>query len=84
MMIGISRDHELEPMADYLKANPKIAWPQVYGDAAGVQKACDAFGVTGIPELFLIGPDGKIIDAHLRGEGIVARVEQLLKDRPPG
>jgi len=84
VMIGISRDHELEPVAEYLKRNPKIAWPQVYGDAAGVQKACDAFGVTGIPELFLIGPDGKIIDAHFRGEGIVARVEQLLRDRPPG
>jgi thiol-disulfide isomerase/thioredoxin len=84
VMIGISRDHELQPMADYLKRNPKIAWPQVFGEPGGVPKACDAFGVTGIPRIFVIGPDGRIIAADLRGGDIVKWVVQLLKDRPPG
>ena len=84
VMIGINRDHELGTVADYLKNNPKIAWPQVFGVKGGVPQACDAFGVTGIPELFIIGPDGKIIAAHLRGGQIIERVEALMKDRPPG
>jgi hypothetical protein len=84
VMIGVSRDHELQPMADYLKKNPKIAWAQVFGEPGGVPKACDAFGVTGIPRLFVIGPDGTIIAVDLRGEDIVTWVVQLLKDRPPG
>jgi len=84
VMIGISRDHELQPVAEYLKRNPKIAWPQVFGEPGGVPKACDAFGVTGIPRVFVIGPDATIVAADLRGEDIVTRVEQLLKDRPPG
>jgi thiol-disulfide isomerase/thioredoxin len=84
VMIGINRDHELGTVADYLKNNPKIAWPQVFGEKGGVPQACEAFGVTGIPELFILGPDGKIIDAHLRGQQIIERVESLMKDRPPG
>ncbi len=81
MIIGINRDHELITVTDYLKNNPKIAWPQVFGDRGGVSKACEAFGVTGIPELFVIGPEGKIIDAQLRGPGITHRVESLLNER---
>lgn len=84
VMIGINRDHELGTVADYLKNNPKISWPQVFGEKGGVSQACDAFGVTGIPELFIIGPDGKIIAAHIRGQQIIERVDTLMKDRPPG
>lgn len=84
VIIGINRDFDLETVADYLKNNPKIAWPQVFGEKGGVPKACDAFGVSSIPELFIIGPDGKVIDAHLRGPQITARVDLLMKDRPPG
>lgn len=83
VMIGITRDFESETVVDFLKNNPKIAWPQVFGDKGGVPKACEAFGVTGIPEVFIIGPDGKIVDGRLRGAGITRRVEALLKDRPP-
>ena len=83
VIIGISRDFELEAVVDYLKSNPKIAWPQVFGEKGGVPKACDVFGVSSIPELFIIGPDGKVVDAHLRGPQITARVESLMKDRPP-
>ncbi len=84
VMIGISRDHELAPVVDYLKDNPKIAWPQVFGEKGGVSKACDAFGVSSFPDLFIIGPDGKVVDAHLRGPQLTARVDALMKDRPPG
>lgn len=84
VIIGINRDHELASVADYLKNKPKISWPQVFGEKGGVPKACDAFGVSSIPELFIIGPDGKVVEAHLRGPQITARVEALMKDRPPG
>jgi len=84
LIIGVNRDFELATMAEYLKNNPKIVWPQVFGEKGGVSNACDAFGVSSIPELFIIGADGKVLDAHLRGEKIIERVEALMKDRPPG
>ncbi len=84
MMIGVNRDFELNAVADYLKNNPKIAWPQVFGEEGGVPRTCEAFGVTGIPEVFIIGPDGKIEGGRIRGERIRQRVEALLKDRSPG
>ena len=83
-IIGINRDWDLGTLTDYLKLNPKIAWPQVFGVEGGVPQACEAFGVSMIPELFIIGPDGKIAGAHLRGERIIERLEAMLKDRPPG
>ena len=36
------------------------------------------YGVEGIPSIFLIGPDGKIIAKDLRGENIKATVERAL------
>mgnify|MGYP001573864789 FL=1 len=55
----------------------------MFGEKGGVPKACDAFGVSSIPELFIIGPDGKVVDAHLRGQQIIVRVDALMKDRLP-
>jgi hypothetical protein len=36
------------------------------------------YGVQGIPTIFLIGPDGKILARDLRGEDIKRAVEEAL------
>ena len=36
------------------------------------------YGVQGIPSIFLIGPDGKILAKDLRGEAIKSAVEHAL------
>jgi hypothetical protein len=37
------------------------------------------YGVNGIPAIFLIGPDGKIIAKELRGDDIKHAVETAVK-----
>ncbi len=80
VMIGINRDFEAATLMGFLKKNDKLKWHQVFGEAGGVETACQKFGVTWIPRVFMIGPDGKIIANELGGKNIVTRVEQLLED----
>ena len=39
----------------------------------------DNYGVTGIPQILLIGPDGIILERNLRGEGIAAALDKYIK-----
>lgn len=36
------------------------------------------YGVKGIPQNYLIGPDGKIVASNLRGEALHKKLEELL------
>lgn len=39
----------------------------------------DAYGITGIPQIILFGPDGKILKRNLRGEQIEKTIQELVK-----
>ena len=54
----------------------KSDWLQVFGDDA--QSMANDYGVEGIPAVFLISPEGKIVGADLRGEQFVKVVEEAL------
>jgi thiol-disulfide isomerase/thioredoxin len=52
-----------------------IEYPQIIN----AQRAgSDAYGISGIPQIILFGPDGKIIKRDLRGEQIEAAVKNCL------
>ena len=53
-----------------------ITWPQILD--AGT-KPSEAYGFSGIPQIMLFGPDGKIIARDLRGEGIQLKIEEFFK-----
>lgn len=54
----------------------KIPYPQMLN----AQRAgSDAYGIQGIPEIILFGPDGKIIKRGLRGDAIEEAVKQYVK-----
>ncbi len=53
-----------------------IKYPQIMN----AQKAgSDAYGIEGIPQIILFGPDGTILRRDLRGEEMVKAVEEALK-----
>lgn len=83
VMLGVSRDFEESALTDFLKTNPKLAWPQAFGDKGGVPEVTEAFGVSGIPAIFVIGPDGKIVASELFGEKVGETVERVLKGAAP-
>ncbi len=54
----------------------KITYPQIMN----AQKAgSDAYGISGIPQIILFGPDGTILKRNLRGEAIETTVEKYLQ-----
>jgi peroxiredoxin len=55
----------------------KLPWKQV-SDLKRPNKAYVTYGVEGIPENFLIAPDGKIIAKSLRGEDLNKKLKELL------
>lgn len=52
---GISKDAEFAKMADFIKEYD-LPWPVVYGERTNF----DAYGVTGIPHVAVVGRDGSV------------------------
>ncbi|UCC31989.1 MAG: carboxypeptidase regulatory-like domain-containing protein [Phycisphaerales bacterium] len=83
VMISISRDFDEGVLRSFLKKNGDLKWHQVFGEAGGAQTAAERFGVTSVPQVFIIGPGGKIAAKDLQGEDIVKHVEKMLRDGEP-
>ena len=74
-MLGVATWDKPE---DTLKAieEDKIPYPQIMN----AQKAgSDAYGIEGIPQIILFGPDGTIVARDLRGEAIEAKLAEIYK-----
>jgi len=52
-----------------------IRWAQIIN---AQEVPTDIYGVTGIPQIILIGPDGTILKRNLNGEDIIAEIEKYL------
>lgn len=54
-----------------------VVWPQMLN----AQKAgSDAYGISGIPQIILFAPDGKIVARDLRGDAMKAAVEKTMSE----
>jgi len=76
-IVGISLDKPGD--TDKVKAfttDKKMPWRQVYYPAEH-NKVAEAYEVSGIPHTVLIGKDGKVIKAGLRGEGLAKALEKI-------
>lgn len=77
-MISLSVDEKPEAPAQFA-VNQGLKWTQGFlGDWSSNDIAAQ-WDVHAIPSVFLIGPDGKIIDRDLRGDAIKRRVGEALK-----
>jgi peroxiredoxin len=77
-IVSISLDSDKDA---WLKAIRKdgLSWTQV-SDLKGLfNKAGELYAVLGIPDNYLIDPDGKIIGRQLHGEELQKRLEDVLK-----
>lgn len=79
-VLGISLDEDKKDLTDFLKEN-KIPWPQVFSGKAWEDPIAGKYGVKGIPCTFVIGRDGKIIAADVRGEELEKVVAKALKQK---
>lgn len=76
-VLGVSLDREKEP---WLKAieKDKLTWTQVSDLQFWSNAAAVMYRVTGIPQNFLVDPNGKIVAKNLRGQELENKLCELL------
>ncbi len=58
-----------------------ICWNQIVTVAEDSRIPADAYGIQGIPQLILFGPDGHIVARDIRGEGIAEAVSRFVSEK---
>jgi peroxiredoxin/protocatechuate 3,4-dioxygenase beta subunit len=76
-MIGLSLDPINKTPREYARKND-LGWTMGFLGDWSKADLPSKYGVEGIPSIFLIGPDGKILATGLRGDAIKAAVERAL------
>ena len=56
-----------------------ITYPQIYIPRDNKDNATELYGIQGIPQIILFGPDGIIIKRDLRGQTMKDLVEEKMK-----
>ena len=79
-MISLSVDAQAAQPMDFVKKNG-LRWVQGFLGEMQKSPVPDLYGVDGIPAVFLIGPDGKILARDLRGPDMDQAVTEALAPR---
>lgn len=79
-VVGISIDESREPVEQFVKQQ-QIPWAMVF-DENGSPTA-DYYGVMGIPEMFLVGKNGKVVSRKVRGAALQEALAKLLPPSQP-
>jgi thiol-disulfide isomerase/thioredoxin len=77
-ILGVSLDKDKNDWLEAIKADG-LTWPQMSDLAYWNSKAVETFGFDGIPFNVLIDPQGNVIAEGLRGEGLVNKLNEVLK-----
>ena len=79
VFLGVSCDKNRDA---WLKALEKhqLPWTALCSPAHK-GNACDLYGITGIPAVILIDPDGKVISTDLEGKELKAKLEEIFNDK---
>ncbi len=76
-VIGISLDQSKEKLLAYTKENGMV-WPQYFDGKGWENEISSKYGIDGIPAMWLVGKDGKVVSTNAR-EDLEGQVEKLLK-----
>jgi peroxiredoxin len=77
-IIGVSLDNKKEVWLKSIKEH-NMKWVNISDLKGGDNKVAIIYGVNGIPDNFLIDPNGIIVDRKLRGEALRKKLEELIK-----
>jgi len=77
-VVGISLDEDREDVEKFVAEN-KIPWPILFAGKGWQDPVAQFYGISGIPQLVLIGRDGNVITLDVRGEKLGTRLAELFK-----
>lgn len=79
-VVGVSCDENVEDLKNFLAKNPEMTWPQLLdANNPGWHALAKAFGVNGIPTLFLIDKQGVVRTVKAR-ENMEELIPKLLAE----
>ncbi len=84
-LIGYSVDQDVAKLKSFVVEN-EIPWPivsQTESVAAGFEHLHDYYAINGVPELILIGRDGKVVLTDARGPKLAAALAELFPEIEP-
>jgi peroxiredoxin len=77
-VFGVSLDRDKQKWLDAI-AKDGLTWPNV-SDLKGWQnEVAQKFGISSIPQNFLLDPQGKVIGKNLRGEALESKLASVIK-----
>jgi thiol-disulfide isomerase/thioredoxin len=80
-VLGVSCDNEADALAQFLKANPDMPWPQLFdAKTPGWHPLAKSYGITGIPTMFLIDKKGVVRSVTAR-ENFEEMIPKLLEEK---
>jgi len=79
-VVGVSIDSQRENLEKYLEEQ-QVPWITLHEkDKAGQNPATKRYGVFGIPAMFLVGRDGKVISVTARGRELPRLLDEQFRD----
>jgi thiol-disulfide isomerase/thioredoxin len=78
-VVGISLDEDRADVEKFVAEN-KIPWPILFAGKGWQDPVAQFYGISGIPQLVLIGRDGNVITLDVRGEKLGERLAELFKE----
>jgi peroxiredoxin len=77
-VLGVSLDRDKQKWLDAVAADG-LTWTQVSDLKGWGNEVAQKFGITSIPQNFLVDPDGKVVGKNLRGEALDQKLKSILK-----
>ncbi len=76
-ILGLSLDRTIEAPKKYIEQH-SLKWVHGYLGDWSQNKVTDKYGINGIPSIWLLSPEGKVIKTGLRGPNIYLEVEKVV------
>jgi len=77
--VSLDRPNGKDDWMEAIATDSLAQWPHVSDLKFWNSEVVDLYGIKGIPQNFLIGPDGKIIASNLRGPDLLAKLAEVIK-----
>ncbi len=77
-VVGISLDEDKAEVEKFVTDN-KIPWPILFAGKGWQDPVAQFYGISGIPQLVLIGRDGNVITLDCRGEKLGEKLAELFE-----
>jgi peroxiredoxin len=79
IILGISLDSNEERLRAFVEKE-NMAWPQIFEPESWHGEIPKLYNILGIPRMYLIGPDGKILARDLRGEQMIDIIGSVMAE----